>query len=85
MEQKFCQSCGMPMHNEELLGIEKDGSKNSEYCLYCYKNGEFTVPEATLDQMIEICIPHMIKQGLTEDNARKTLNQFLPGLKRWQK
>lgn len=26
MEQKFCQSCGMPL-NPEVLGTEKDGSK----------------------------------------------------------
>jgi len=35
MEQKFCQSCGMPL-NPEVLGTEKDGSKNEEYCTYCY-------------------------------------------------
>ncbi len=31
MEQKFCQSCGMPL-SPEVLGTEKDGSKNEEYC-----------------------------------------------------
>ena len=27
MEQKFCQSCGMPL-SEEVLGTNADGSKN---------------------------------------------------------
>ena len=50
MEQKFCQSCGMPL-NPEVLGTEKDGSKNEEYCTYCYADGHFTV-ECTMDEMI---------------------------------
>lgn len=48
MEQKFCQSCGMPL-NPEVLGTEKDGSKNEEYCTYCYADGHFTV-ECTMDE-----------------------------------
>ena len=47
MEQKFCQSCGMPL-NPEVLGTEKDGSKNEEYCTYCYADGHFTV-ECTME------------------------------------
>lgn len=35
----FCQSCTMPTDNEADRGTEKDGSKNSEYCKYCYKDG----------------------------------------------
>lgn len=30
MEQKFCQSCGMPL-TEEILGTNADGSKNQDY------------------------------------------------------
>ena len=37
MEMKFCQSCGMPL-SPEVLGTNADGSKNEEYCIYCYKN-----------------------------------------------
>ena len=40
MEQKFCQSCGMPL-TEEVLGTNADGSKNEDYCMYCYKDGKF--------------------------------------------
>ena len=40
MEQKFCQSCGMPL-TQEILGTNADGSKNKDYCIYCYKNGKF--------------------------------------------
>ena len=43
MARKFCQCCGMPMGNtDELYGTNTDGSKNTEYCKYCFENGEFT-------------------------------------------
>ena len=35
---KFCQSCGMPL-TDQLLGTNADGSKNEDYCIYCYKDG----------------------------------------------
>ena len=38
MEQKFCQSCGMPL-TEDLLGTNADESKNEENCIFCYKDG----------------------------------------------
>ena len=53
MEQKFCQSCGMPL-TEELLGTNADGSKNEDYCIYCYKDGKF-LQDCTMDEMIEHC------------------------------
>ena len=40
MEEKYCQSCGMPMGiNDELYGTEVNGSKNNDYCKYCYEQG----------------------------------------------
>ena len=53
MEQKFCQSCGMPL-TEELLGTNADGSKNEDYCIYCYKDGAFT-NDCTMDERREFC------------------------------
>jgi hypothetical protein len=40
--ETYCQSCGMPMHNPEVRGTEKNGSQSNEYCSYCYQNGTFT-------------------------------------------
>ena len=37
---KFCQSCGMPL-TDDVLGTNSDGSKNEDYCMYCYRNGKF--------------------------------------------
>ena len=53
MEMKFCQSCGMPL-TQEILGTNADGSKNEDYCMYCYKDGKFT-QDCSMEEMIEFC------------------------------
>lgn len=81
---KMCQSCAMPLSGEELLGTEKNGTKTSEYCIYCYEKGTFKQPGMTMEQMIEICVPHMEAKGMSRDQARALLQQHLPKLKRWR-
>jgi hypothetical protein len=86
MEKNFCQSCAMPMgDNSEMYGTNADGSKNEDYCKYCFKNGAFT-NDCTMDEMIEICVPHMVSanSGMGEDEARKNMREYLPTLKRWK-
>ena len=82
----FCQSCGMPMGEEGLFGKNADGSKNEDYCCYCYPNGAFNSPDETLEEMIETCVPFLVEAGECPDveSARKMLSEFLPTLKRWK-
>ena len=82
----ICQSCGMPMAAEEMMGTNVDGTKNQEYCIYCYQNGTFDNPDETLEEMINTSVPFMVQDNpnLTEEEARAQLNAFLPTLKRWQ-
>jgi radical SAM superfamily enzyme len=80
---EICQSCGMPLSGE-VYGTEKDGSVNKDYCIYCYKDGAFT-SNSTMEEMIEICVPHMVNEGMGEEQSRKILNEMLPTLKRWKK
>ncbi len=47
---QFCQSCGMPL-TEDVLGTNADGSKNEDYCMYCYKDGKFLLPLAFVPGM----------------------------------
>lgn len=54
MEQKFCQSCGMPLV-EGNIGTNSDGSRSEDYCGYCYQNGDFTL-DVNMNQMIEFCL-----------------------------
>jgi len=87
MEKKFCQSCGMPMDGAaEMYGTNSDGTKNDEYCIYCYKDGAFT-SNISMDEMIEFCVPHMVSGNaeMSEDQARKMMKDFFPKLKRWKK
>ncbi|MDO4540541.1 MAG: zinc ribbon domain-containing protein [Syntrophomonadaceae bacterium] len=86
MKQNFCQSCAMPMGaGDEMYGTEADGSKNEDYCKYCYDQGAFTF-DGDMDEMIEICVPHMVaaNEKLTADDARNMMREIFPHLKRWQ-
>ncbi|WP_294359728.1 zinc ribbon domain-containing protein [uncultured Clostridium sp.] len=83
----YCQSCAMPMGGEkDLLGTNADGSKNEEYCKYCFKDGEF-IADISMDEMIEDCIPHVVNanSNFTEDSARSMMKEVFPKLKRWSK
>lgn len=84
-QQQACQSCGMPLHGTEQLGTKEDGSKHAEYCLYCYEQGAFKQPDLTIDQMVEICVPFMVEEGMEEGKAREMMVHYLPTLKRWSK
>lgn len=79
----------MPLEREEDLGTEADGSKNMEYCHFCYQRGEFTEPEITMEQMVERIIGITAKmRGISMEEARKESKEFIPRLKqlkRWQK
>ena len=88
-EMKFCQSCGMPL-TEEVLGTHAEGSKNEDYCIYCYKDGRF-LQECTMDEMIEHCAQfvdevnkHMPKP-MTKEEYKQMMQLFFPMLKRWRK
>jgi len=84
--EKNCQSCGMPMSEDSHFGKNADGSRNEDYCFYCFPNGAFVNPNDTLEEMIETCIPHMVEGGACPDadSARKMLYEYLPALKRWK-
>ena len=87
-EMVFCQSCGMPLHKEDDYGTNNDGSKNMEYCVYCYKDGAFT-QNVTMDEMIDISLKYMSEMYKTDPNyneqdALNKMKSFFPKLKRWQ-
>ena len=86
MEERYCQSCGMPMGaTDELYGTEADGTKSKDYCSYCYDKGSFKA-DCTMDEMIEFCIGPMISNNseMTEEKARTMMKGFFPSLKRWK-
>jgi len=86
MQEKFCQSCGMPMgETDEMYGTESNGSKSADYCKFCYDSGAFTNPNATLEEMIELVAAIMVKDfGFSSEDAKEQCNAGIPGLKRWR-
>lgn len=81
---RICQSCGMPIPTDDLLGNNKDGSKNQDYCKYCYKDGEFT-ENVTLDEYIEkMCSMFAQQAGMTNEEMKECCQKILPTLKRWK-
>ncbi len=84
-ETIFCQSCAMPMgKNEELYGTNLDGSKNYDYCSYCFKDGEFT-SNISMDEMIDFCAEYMAKEdkNINKEAAKEQMKEYFPKLKRW--
>ena len=86
MQEKFCESCGMPMgETDEMYGTESNGSKSVDYCKTCYDKGEFTNPNSTLEEMIESVTGIMVKDfGFSLEDAKEQCNEGIPTLKRWK-
>lgn len=90
MERVYCQSCGMPMDKPELFGTNNDSTKNEDYCVYCYKDGEF-IKDLTMDEMIETCLQYIdefnkdSEKKMTVDEAKISMKEYFPTLKRWKK
>jgi hypothetical protein len=63
-------------------GSNSDGTKNTEYCSFCYQDGMFTQPDFTAEEMQAFCIEKM-----TECNVPKLLawlfTRGIPKLDRW--
>jgi hypothetical protein len=73
----------MPIDRLEDRGIEKDGTKSTQYCKYCYQNGEFTEPDLTFEQMKANAILQMRKQHVADQLIQQSVSA-LSGLKRWK-
>lgn len=83
MENKICQSCGMPITSNEQLGKNKDGSINTDYCKYCYENGEF-IDKVTMEEYIEMCSKYGSQAGRTNEEMKEHCKKLFPTLKRWK-
>lgn len=83
MEDLICQSCSMPLTNDEQFGTNSDGTVNHDYCVYCYKDGGF-VDNVSLDEYIEMNVQYASQAGMTEEQMREHCNKVFPTLKRWK-
>ena len=82
--ERQCQSCGMTLEGGMQAGTESDDSKSLMYCQYCYKDGVFTNPDMTLDEMKNVLDETIGKQGLKGKMFAWLGKKQLPSLKRWK-
>jgi hypothetical protein len=82
-EKKFCQSCLLPMVNPTMYGTNQDGSTSKKFCCNCYKNGSFTAPEITLQEMEEKVKQVLQAQQIPQNVIDLSIN-YLPRLARWR-
>jgi transcriptional regulator with XRE-family HTH domain len=80
--QLICQCCGMPLE-DDLIGRNQDGTLNEDYCKWCYADGAYTYSD--MDSLIDVCIPHMVKEGFSEEQARAYMKEMLPKLDYWKR
>ena len=67
------------------FGTEADGSSSSEYCNYCYRDGEFTDPHQSVDGMVASSVDFMTANlGFSVAEATELSNIVIRRLKRWQ-
>ncbi|MGN1040525.1 MAG: zinc ribbon domain-containing protein, partial [Candidatus Fimimonas sp.] len=79
----ICQCCGMPLEDDSLLGHDKNGTINENYCKWCYADGTFTY--GNMDDLIDVCAKNMANEHFTEEQARAYLKDLLPQLDYWKR
>lgn len=91
MSEYTCQSCGLGIDDESMLGTYPDGRKNADYCIHCFRDGGFTHPDITMEEQIELNISgdSLEEFNRKEDvsfssaGARNVMAMYFPRLKRW--
>lgn len=83
-DMKFCQSCTMPLEKTEDYGTNKDGTKNEDYCVHCFKAGEFT-DKMSMEEMITYCADHYEEWEIPmpKEAFVAQMKETFPKLKRW--
>ena len=81
-QKLVCQCCGMPLE-DSIISREKDGTLNEEYCQWCYADGTYMYSD--MDDLIAVCIPNMLSENFSEEQACAYLKQTLPKLDYWKR
>jgi len=83
---KQCQSCGMPLQRDpQGGGSEKDGTRSKMYCSSCYKDGAFTRPDISLQEMQKL-VDGVLKNEMKWWRLfRRLAVKQIASLERWKK
>jgi len=77
-EEHVCQSCGMPLNDEDL----PEGSEQGDFCHYCMSHGEFSLSKEEVRKKLagEIAKSENVSMDQGFDMADERMNV----LQRWQ-
>lgn len=78
-----CQCCGMPLEDDSIIGRNKNGTLNEDYCKWCYADGVYTYHN--MDDLIDVCVPNMVNENCTEEQVRAYMKELLPKLDYWKR
>ena len=73
----------MPIDDDSILGRDKDGTLNEEYCKWCYADGTYIYNN--MDELIDVCVKNMVNENFTEEQAQSYLKEMLPKLDYWKR
>lgn len=80
--QLVCQCCGMPLE-DAIISHNSDGTLNEDYCQWCFADGTYTYSD--MDDLIDVCVKHMVGEDFSEDQARTYMAELLPKLDYWKR
>ena len=74
----------MPLTSQDDFGTSADGSRVRDYCRFCFRDGEFTDPAISQQDMISKCVGLLLEKNvMSEPQARTLMQELIPTLKRW--
>ena len=79
----ICQCCGMPIDDDSILGRDKDGALNEEYCKWCYADGTYTYND--MDELIDVCVKNMVNEEFKKQLINEINDLHINGLPRVDK
>lgn len=88
LNERYCQSCGIPLDKVELSEIFYNPEDNG-YCLCCWKNEEYKA-DRTMSEMVEMWTANtdwynsLVGTDYTPEELRQVFLERLPMLSRWK-
>ena len=84
MSNNNCQSCNMPLCKDKNGGgTENDGTKSELFCSYCYKDGQFILPDISVKEMQER-VDRKLKELKIPSFISWYFTRKIPKLERWK-
>lgn len=74
----------MPLGTATDFGTDEQGVRVNEYCHHCYRDGRFTDPAMSIEQMVDRLAEMSGAMNMDPASARAFAQKTLPTLRRWR-